>query len=183
MATLSPLSLLHYPYAFSFSPKHSSLSFSSSASPPISFRLSMLQGKPFPFNPSFKIGAFSSPPASSVGIGEDLLPDYGNCFPKPDPSNRRRGGILLHPTSFRGPYGIGDLGEEAFRFIDWLHHAGCSVWQVLPLVPPGRKANEGGSPYSGQDANCGNTLLISLEELTKDGLLTKDELPESLFAT
>ncbi|KAJ6733440.1 4-ALPHA-GLUCANOTRANSFERASE DPE1 CHLOROPLASTIC/AMYLOPLASTIC [Salix koriyanagi] len=69
------------------------------------------------------------------------------------------------------------LVARLFRFIDWLHDAGCSVWQVLPLVPPGRKANEEGSPYSGQDANCGNTLLISLEELVKDGLLTEDELP------
>ncbi|GJN33172.1 hypothetical protein PR202_gb21739 [Eleusine coracana subsp. coracana] len=49
---------------------------------------------------------------------------------------------------------------------------------VLPLVPPGRTAGEDGSPYSGQDANCGNTLLISLEELVKDGLLMKDELPD-----
>ncbi|KAF5205680.1 4-alpha-glucanotransferase, partial [Thalictrum thalictroides] len=51
---------------------------------------------------------------------------------------------------------------------------------VLPLVPPGRRANEEGSPYSGQDANCGNTLLISLEELVKDGLLMKEELPKSM---
>ncbi|XP_021887450.1 4-alpha-glucanotransferase DPE1, chloroplastic/amyloplastic [Carica papaya] len=50
--------------------------------------------------------------------------------------------------------------------------------QVLPLVPP----DEGGSPYSGKDANCGNTLLISLEELVKDGLLSKDELPEPINA-
>ncbi|RCV14085.1 hypothetical protein SETIT_2G398700v2 [Setaria italica] len=49
--------------------------------------------------------------------------------------------------------------------------------EVLPLVPPGRSAGEDGSPYSGQDANCGNTLLISLEELVKDGLLMEDELP------
>lgn len=52
--------------------------------------------------------------------------------------------------------------------------------QVLPLVPPGRRANEEGSPYSGQDANCGNTLLISLDELVEDGLLSKDELPKPL---
>lgn len=52
--------------------------------------------------------------------------------------------------------------------------------QVLPLVPPGRKSGEDGSPYSGQDANCGNTLLISLEELVKDGLLMENELPDPL---
>ncbi|KAJ7956907.1 4-alpha-glucanotransferase [Quillaja saponaria] len=117
-----------------------------------------------------------------AGVGEDFPVDYGEWFPEPDPNNQRRAGILLHPTSFRGPYGIGDLGDEAFRFIDWLHDAGCSVWQVLPLVPPGRKANEEGSPYSGQDANCGNTLLISLAELVKDGLLENDELPKPIDA-
>lgn len=88
--------------------------------------------------------------SAGVGVGEDLPHDYGEVFPQPDPSERRRAGVVLHPTSFRGPHGIGDLGEEAFRFIDWLHDAGCSLWQVLPLVPPGRKANEEGSPYSGQ---------------------------------
>ncbi|PON85699.1 Glycoside hydrolase [Trema orientale] len=115
-------------------------------------------------------------------VGEDLPLDYGDRFPKPDPTDRRRAGVLLHPTSFRGPYGIGDLGDEAFRFLDWLHQAGCSVWQVLPLVPPGRRANEEGSPYSGQDANCGNTLLISLEDLVKDGLLKTEELPKPVDA-
>ncbi|KAF5737883.1 4-alpha-glucanotransferase chloroplastic/amyloplastic [Tripterygium wilfordii] len=133
------------------------------------------------FNPRFRNHAISSNfPGHSVG--DDLPSDYDEHLPRPNPSNRRRAGILLHPTSFRGPYGVGDLGEEAFRFIDWLHEAGCSVWQVLPLVPPGRKANEEGSPYSGQDANCGNTLLISLEELVKDGLLTENELPEPVVS-
>ncbi|KAF7130455.1 hypothetical protein RHSIM_Rhsim10G0151000 [Rhododendron simsii] len=116
----------------------------------------------------------------SAAVGDDLPEDYADWLPKPDPYVRRRAGVLLHPTSFPGSYGIGDLGEQAFRFIDWLHDAGCSLWQVLPLVPPGRKGNEDGSPYSGQDANCGNTLLISLEELVKDGLLMKEELPEPI---
>ena len=92
--------------------------------------------------------AFSS--VTQLSVGQDLPANYSDWVPSPDPELRRRCGILLHPTSFRGPYGIGDLGDEAFRFIDWLHHSGCSVWQVLPLVPPGRKANEEGSPYSGQ---------------------------------
>lgn len=69
--------------------------------------------------------------SSTIGVGEDLPADYDEWLPKLDPIHRRRAGILLHPTSFRGPYGIGDLGEEAFRFIDWLHDAGCSVWQVV----------------------------------------------------
>lgn len=66
-------------------------------------------------------------------VGEDLPPDYEEWMPKKDPKDRRRAGILLHPTSFRGPHGIGDLGEEAFRFLDWLHEAGCSFWQVCAL--------------------------------------------------
>ncbi|KAL8034125.1 hypothetical protein ABFX02_12G006800 [Erythranthe guttata] len=116
----------------------------------------------------------------SLLAGEDLPLDYETWHPKRDPRIRRRAGILLHPTSFPGPYGVGDLGPQAFQFVDWLHDAGCSLWQVLPLVPPGRRSNEDGSPYSGQDANCGNTLLISLEELVKDGLLSKDELPKPI---
>ncbi|KAM7513681.1 hypothetical protein LguiA_003264 [Lonicera macranthoides] len=118
----------------------------------------------------------------SVAVGEDLPENYADWLPKTDACNRRRAGVLLHPTSFPGPYGIGDLGDQAFRFIDWLQQAGCSVWQVLPLVPPGRKGGEDGSPYSGQDANCGNTGLISLDELVKDGLLMKEELPKPLDA-
>ncbi|KAJ6419543.1 4-ALPHA-GLUCANOTRANSFERASE DPE1 CHLOROPLASTIC/AMYLOPLASTIC [Salix viminalis] len=164
MATLNSLSLL-------FSPK---LTHSSSILSPLFTSQSSLLS----FSLTSKSVALSATPSHySVAVGEDLPVDYGEWFPKHDPGDRRRAGVLLHPTSFRGPYGIGDLGGEAFRFIDWLHDAGCSVWQVLPLVPPGRKANEEGSPYSGQDANCGNTLLISLEELVKDGLLTEDELP------
>lgn len=64
-------------------------------------------------------------------VGEDLPLDYASWFPKQsDPICRRRAGVLLHPTSFPGPYGIGDLGPQAFRFLDWLHRAGCSLWQV-----------------------------------------------------
>lgn len=67
--------------------------------------------------------------------GEDLPLDYADWLPEqPDPSCRRRAGVLLHPTSFPGPYGIGDLGPQAFRFLDWLHLAGCSLWQVTPAL-------------------------------------------------
>ncbi|XP_031396149.1 4-alpha-glucanotransferase, chloroplastic/amyloplastic isoform X1 [Punica granatum] len=122
--------------------------------------------------------AVSSSPAGAT-VGEDLPVDYADWVPVAGPAQRRRAGVLLHPTSLPGSYGIGDLGEEALRFLDWLHDAGCSIWQVLPLVPP----DKGGSPYAGQDANCGNTLLISLDELVKDGLLKKDELPEPVEQT
>ncbi|CAI0554682.1 unnamed protein product [Linum tenue] len=84
--------------------------------------------------------------AASFAVGESFPDAYGDWLPKRDPGSRRRAGVLLHPTSLRGPHGIGDLGQEAFRFVDWLSDAGCSVWQVLPLVPP----DDEGSPYSGK---------------------------------
>lgn len=111
-----------------------------------------------------------------MGVGDDLPASYSEDDPfKSAP--RRRAGVLLHPTSLPGPYGIGDFGPQAFAFINWLHSTGCTLWQVLPLVPPGRKSGEDGSPYAGQDANCGNTLFLSLEELVKDGLLEEADLP------
>lgn len=93
----------------------------------------------------------------------------------------RRAGVIMHPTSLPGPYGIGDMGKEAISFIDWLADAKMQVWQVLPLVPPGRPIpgfrEDYWSPYSGRDAHCGNTLMISLDELVNDGLLSENELP------
>lgn len=123
------------------------------------------------------VAALDPAAAAAVGVGEELPEGYDQMMPTVEPARRRRAGVLLHPTSLRGPHGIGDLGDEALAFLHWLRDAGCTLWQVLPLVPPGRSAGEDGSPYSGQDANCGNTLLISLEELVKDGLLMEDELP------
>src|SRR5215213_10640244 len=79
----------------------------------------------------------------------------------------RVSGVLLHPTSFPGPYGIGDLGPEAYRFVDFLVTSGQSLWQVLPLGPTGY----GDSPYACYSAFAGNTLLVSPEQLIKEGLL------------
>src|SRR5688500_1558871 len=91
----------------------------------------------------------------------------------------RASGILLHPTSLPGP-GVGDLGEQAFRFVDWLADAGQSLWQVLPLVA----VNEGGSPYNALSAFAGNPLLISPAELVLHGLLAPDDAePARLPAT
>lgn len=84
----------------------------------------------------------------------------------------RRSGILLHPTSLPSPGGIGDLGREACRFIDFLAAAGQRLWQVLPLSPLGF-AN---SPYSSPAVLAGNPLLISLEELVREGLLAPSDL-------
>ncbi len=84
----------------------------------------------------------------------------------------RRSGILLHPTSLPSPGGIGDLGKEAYRFVDFLAAAGQRLWQVLPLSPLGF-AN---SPYSSPAVLAGNPLLISLENLVRDGLLSPSDL-------
>jgi 4-alpha-glucanotransferase len=73
----------------------------------------------------------------------------------------RTSGILLHPTSLAGPYGIGDLGAGAYRFADWLAACGQRIWQVLPLGPVGY----GESPYQLYSAFAGNPLLIGLDEL------------------
>jgi 4-alpha-glucanotransferase len=81
----------------------------------------------------------------------------------------RRNGILLHITSLPSPHGIGDLGPEAYRFVDFLHKAGQSLWQVLPLNPT--STVYGDSPYSSFSAFAGNPLFISLEQLVKEGLL------------
>jgi 4-alpha-glucanotransferase len=79
---------------------------------------------------------------------------------------------LLHPTSLPGPYGIGDLGPEAERFVDFLQQAGSKVWQVLPLGPTGF----GDSPYQCFSAFAGNPLLISPDLLARDGLLGPADL-------
>ena len=86
----------------------------------------------------------------------------------------RAGGILLHPSSLPGPYGIGDLGPQAYRFVDWLTSTGCKLWQVLPLGPTGY----GDSPYQCFSAFAGNPYLISFEALIDEGLLTVDDLAD-----
>ncbi len=87
---------------------------------------------------------------------------------------QRSSGILLHPTSLPGPYGIGDLGSEAYRFVDFLCDAGCKLWQVLPLGPTGY----GDSPYQCFSAFAGNPYLISPDFLLRDGFLHSNDLSE-----
>jgi 4-alpha-glucanotransferase len=84
----------------------------------------------------------------------------------------RTSGILLHPTSLAGPYGIGDLGGAAYEFADFLAAAGQHLWQVLPLGPTGY----GNSPYQCFSAFAGNALLISPDLLVADGLLSQEDL-------
>jgi len=86
----------------------------------------------------------------------------------------RASGILLHPTSLPGPFGIGDLGDEAYAFIDFLAASKQSLWQVLPLGPTGY----GDSPYQCFSAFAGNSLLISPKRLARDGLLSDVDITD-----
>ncbi len=83
----------------------------------------------------------------------------------------RSSGTLVHPTSFPGKYGIGDFGNEARTFLDFLERTHQTIWQVLPLTPTGY----GNSPYASFSAFAGNPYLISPDILVSKGLLTKAE--------
>lgn len=86
----------------------------------------------------------------------------------------RSSGILLHPTSFPSLDGIGDLGPQAYYWIDFLKSSGCSVWQILPLGPTGY----GDSPYQAFSAFAGNPYLISSTIMLDEGLLSPDDLSD-----
>jgi 4-alpha-glucanotransferase len=85
----------------------------------------------------------------------------------------RTSGILLHPTSLPGPFGIGSLGRQAIKFVDFLETAGQKLWQVLPMGHTGY----GDSPYQCFSIFAGNPILIDLEFLVNDGLLHINDLP------
>jgi 4-alpha-glucanotransferase len=87
----------------------------------------------------------------------------------PFPSGYRASGVLLHVTSLPSPYGIGDVGPTALKWIDVLHEAGQSWWQALPLGPTGY----GNSPYQSLSSFAGNGLLVSPDWLVEDGLLRR----------
>jgi 4-alpha-glucanotransferase len=86
----------------------------------------------------------------------------------------RSSGIILHPTSLPGPHGIGDLGDAAHRFVDWLVAAGQSLWQVLPLGP----TSYGDSPYQTLSTEAGNPLLIDPTALVRSGWLEAAEMED-----
>jgi len=88
--------------------------------------------------------------------------------------DNRSAGILMHITSLPSEYGIGDFGKPAYQFIDFLTAAGQQYWQILPLNPT--KSTNGHSPYSSNSAMAGNYLLISPEELLRDGLLNASDV-------
>ncbi len=85
----------------------------------------------------------------------------------------RAAGILLHPTSLPGPYGIGSMGAAARRFLRALRAMGVTRWQILPPGPTGY----GDSPYQALSAFAGNPLWIDLDGLRRDGLLPRDARP------
>ena len=87
----------------------------------------------------------------------------------------RASGILLHPTSLPGSHTIGDLGPNAYSFVDFLTRAQQTYWQILPLTPTGW----GDSPYSSFSAFAGNTLLVSPQKLVESGLIGADRVPVS----
>ncbi|MEO7036585.1 MAG: 4-alpha-glucanotransferase [Polyangiaceae bacterium] len=91
-----------------------------------------------------------------------------------NPFSERCSGILLHPTSLPGPHGVGDLGPQAFRFVEFLARAGQRYWQMLPVGPLGA----GASPYDSPSAFAGSPLLLSLEALVDRGLLLPPEVAD-----
>ena len=86
----------------------------------------------------------------------------------------RAAGILLHPTSLPGQFGIGDIGPMAYRWLNFLINSGCSKWQILPLGPTGY----GDSPYQCFSAFAGNPYLISPESLINEGLLYPEDVSD-----
>lgn len=87
----------------------------------------------------------------------------------------RASGILLHPTSLPGPHGVGDIGDAAYRFLDFMNETKQSIWQVLPLGPTGY----GDSPYQSFSAFAGNPMLIALNKLMEQGLLNEADLEDA----
>jgi len=86
--------------------------------------------------------------------------------------NQRRAGVILHPTSLPGPHDQGDLGPDAYRFVDFMVASGLSIWQMLPIGP----VHEDRSPYMSLSMNAGNSNLISLEMLVRWGWLAPNTL-------
>lgn len=86
---------------------------------------------------------------------------------------RRRAGVLLHPTSLPGPYGIGDIGPAAREWLAWMDSADLRVWQVLPLHP----IDPWGSPYAADSSVALEPLLLSIDQLVDDGWLLARERP------
>ena len=122
-------------------------------------------------------------PDSQV-IRSTLKPLEGKVFyilhresrPATTPFSERSCGILLHVTSLPSRWGIGDMGKDAYRFVDFLAESGQRLWQILPLNPVG----PGNAPYRSPSAMAGNPLLISPDLMLEEGLLTQEEVRKEL---
>ena len=87
---------------------------------------------------------------------------------------KRESGILLHLSSLPTKYGIGTLGEEAYRFVDFLKRAGQSYWQILPIGP----TSYGDSPYQSCSIYAGNPYFVDVDTLIKEGILAPEDLED-----
>ncbi len=92
---------------------------------------------------------------------------------------QRRAGVILHPTSLPGPFNQGDLGPDAYQFVNFMADSGLSIWQILPIGP----VHEDRSPYMSLSMYAGNPELISLELLHKWGWLSSADLKTAASAT
>lgn len=102
-----------------------------------------------------------------------MTKNSGRTNRKKSQKNKERfSGILVHPTSFPSAYGVGDLGDSAYEFVDYLVSAGQKMWQVLPLGPTGY----GDSPYQAFSAFAGQPILISPDKMREEGLLCDEDL-------
>lgn len=110
-------------------------------------------------------------------IPTDLFHDLPFAILKGTKSeNKRKAGVLLHITSLASPFGVGDIGPEAFAFADFMERSGQGIWQILPLNPT--EGSQGYSPYSALSSRAGNPLLISPDMLAEAGWLAVNELAE-----
>ena len=92
---------------------------------------------------------------------------------------KRKAGVLLHITSLPSKYGVGTLGKEAFKFVDFLKSSNISIWQVLPLVP----TNYGDSPYQSVSSTALNYYLIDFDILRQKKLLNKEDYENVYFGS
>ena len=111
------------------------------------------------------------PKAGRVGFNGGWQ-EGGQALSKPITLTRRASGLLLHPTSLPGLHGCGDLGPEAHRFVDFLDKARQHWWQMLPIGP----VDQFGCPYSARSSFAGSPMLVSLDGLYRDGLLSRADL-------
>jgi len=125
---------------------------------------------PMVSNPEREIYYFNASGCTLDGIRLQLSMDKINK----NRDLKRRSGVLLHPTSLPGKHGIGDLGKEAFDFIDFLNETGQTLWQVLPLGPTGY----GDSPYASFSTHAGNPMIISPQILKEQGYLCDNDFKD-----